>query len=93
VGERRARAGRGAAELIANRLSLEILLSPGRELSTLTEASHPDLATRVPLHVRVKEWVNLTYRDRPSLILGMGPVNASTATLDKFLLDLKDVTE
>ncbi|MBI3476089.1 MAG: hypothetical protein HY010_10180 [Acidobacteria bacterium] len=53
------------------------------------------IATASPkkLHVRVNEWVNLTYRDRPQLILGIGPVNASTATIDKFLLVLKDVTE
>ena len=53
------------------------------------------VATASPkkLHVRVKEWVNLTYSDRLSLILGMGPVNASTTTMDKFLLVLKDVSE
>jgi hypothetical protein len=45
------------------------------------------------LHPRVKEWVDLTYRDRPSLIVGIGPINLSTATMGKFLLVLKDVTK
>jgi hypothetical protein len=66
----------------------------GTHFSEIRAAVQEFIATASPkkLHSGVKEWVNLTYRDRPSLTLGMGPINASTATMDKFLLVLKDVT-
>ncbi len=52
-----------------------------------------ETASPKKLHPRVKEWVDLTYRERPSLAMGIGPINLSTATMGKFLLALKDGDE
>jgi hypothetical protein len=43
-----------------------------------------ETASPKKLHALVKQWVDLTYRERPSLAMGIGPINASTATMDKF---------
>jgi hypothetical protein len=52
-----------------------------------------ETASPKKLRPRVKEWVDLMYRERPSLAMGIGPINLSAATMGTFLLVLKDVTK